>query len=220
MKPLIVLVAALVAAAALPLLAALSLKQAWRRGKVPASCGRSGAFFALFLLRKVGVENVHVVEGGRLFCERYKSGERDIVLSSEVYSGKSISALAHAALQAGHALRHRDNALPAVRLAWWSGVLRLLVNAAPVLFGLLFFVPGGVMKFIPLLAAFGLLLAAAQVLTYPAVRAAAERATGVVFEKELLQPEEMPAFRDALRAASKRHLAAPVLDCLWLRWLW
>ncbi|MDR2863477.1 MAG: zinc metallopeptidase [Puniceicoccales bacterium] len=218
MKPAIVILAVFVAAFAIPWLAAKTVRRAWLEGRTRSASGRSGATFAALILIKSGLRSVNIVENGRLFHERFDVTTREVALSREVHDGHSLSALAHAALQAGHAIQHAECARPYTRLVYWNHTLRLIVNALPVLLVLMALHPGA-WRAIPLLGLFFLLLAGIQVLTFPAVRAAADNARKVVLEHRLLPPEEMDGFQKALKSATERHLAAPLFECFFLRWL-
>jgi Zn-dependent membrane protease YugP len=224
MKPLIVIVAALVAAAALPLFALLGVRRAWRTAQKERitggpAVGKRAVVFAMFMLRRSGERRIRVVEGGRLFCERYDAPNDEIALCREVYAGGSLAAFARAALAVGNTLLIRENARPSVRLARWNSILRILVNTAPLLLVAIIALPGGIAKLGPLLAIFGILLAAAQMLTYPAARAAGERAIALISSNTRLSDDDLPKFKNAIRTAAQSHLAAPLLESFWLRWL-
>jgi Zn-dependent membrane protease YugP len=219
MKFTFVILVVFVAAFALPLLAVQSVRRAWQRGRKTSAAGCNGAVFATLILRRAQVTGVGVVEGGRLFHERFDLASRDIRLSREVYGGRTLAALASAALCAGHAVQCgvRDRAY--ARLVYWDGTLRIIVNALPVVAVLFLLHPAMLLRGVPALGVFCLLLAVVQVLTFPSVRAAAVCARKIIIEHQLLPPAEMEDFQKALKGATERHLAAPVLECFWVRWL-
>jgi Zn-dependent membrane protease YugP len=219
MKFAIAILAVFIAAIALPACAVRSVRRVWAqgRGRRTAS-GLSGASLATLILRYGRVSHIGVVEGGKLFYERFDPSARDVVLSREVHQGRSPAALAHAALCAGHALQHEAAEKPFRRLAFWNNTSRLIVNVLPFLLLFMLLHPGS-WRSIPLLAAFFFLMAAIQVLTFPAARTTATRVRDIILEHRLLPPAEIEEFQRALKSASERHLAAPLLDCFWLRWL-
>lgn len=219
MKPALAIMALFAAAFALPWLSLQGVRRAWQRDRRAASAsGFSGAVFAALILRKAQVRDAGVVEGGRLFYERFNAAAGDVVLSRAVHDGRTVGALAHAALCAGCALQHLARNKSWLRLVYWTQTQRLLANVLPVLGALLLLHPAR-WRYIPVLVLFMFLIAGIQVLTFPAVRAAAARAREVILGHHLLPPAELPAFDRALKAAAERHLAAPLLDCFWLRWL-
>ncbi|MDR1817969.1 MAG: zinc metallopeptidase [Puniceicoccales bacterium] len=216
----LLLVALIVAAFALPVCALASLRRSWMKAsKKPSACGRRGAVFAMLVARRAGLEQVGVAEGGHLFREHFDTGAGDIILSRAVHDGRSVTALAHAALPVGTLLLAQENATPQRRLARWNRATAICVNIFPVVLALFLLHPA-LLRWLPVA---GVLLcvmpAVGQILTYPAAAAAAERVLRAVRENALLPPEEMPEFGAALRTAARRQLAAPLLDCFWLRWL-
>jgi Zn-dependent membrane protease YugP len=207
------------AAAALPLIAVGAVRRGWKAGaKVRTASGLRGASLAMLVLRYGGAKGVDVVEGGGLLQDRFKPGQHAVVLSRPVYDGRSLAALGHAALHAGMALEHAAGAKPVLRLESWSGAVRVFVNVAPPLALLLVLHPA-LLRMAPVAAAACIPVAVVQLLTLPAARAAAARARALVLEHRLLPPEELEAFQRALKSAAERHLAAPLLDCVWLRWM-
>lgn len=218
MKFAIAILAVFVAAIALPVCALYSVRRTWRELNTRRTKSRlCGASLAMLILRHGHAARVGVAEGGRLFYEKFDTSAQDIVLSREVYDGRTLAALGHAAICAGRALTCQADGKPFRRLAFWNGTSRLIVNVLPVLMLLMLLHPGS-WRSLPLLAVFFFFMAGIQVLTLPASRTAATRAREIVLEHGLLPPEELADFQRALKSASERHLAAPLLDCFWLRW--
>jgi Zn-dependent membrane protease YugP len=219
MKFAIAILAVFAAAIALPLCAVRSVRRVWSEKSVRRTASRlSGASLAMLILRHGNATRVGVVEGGKLFYEKFDSSARDVVLSREVHDGRSLAALGHAAMCAGRALEFEADEKPFRRLAFWNGTSRLIVNVIPFLLLFVLLHPGSWRAF-PAFSVFFFLIAAIQVLTFPAARASAARARDIVLEHRLLPPEEIADFQGVLKSAAERHLAAPVLDCFWLRWM-
>ncbi|MDR1497962.1 MAG: zinc metallopeptidase [Puniceicoccales bacterium] len=217
-KPAIIILAVCAAAFALPFFSAQAMRRAWQYWRIKSRTGTCGAVFAVRILRHGNVLGRGVVEGGRLFHEKYDCAARDVILSREVHDGRSLSALAHAALCAGGVLQDNAGFMPRRRLIWWGRIMRFIVNVLPPVVVFLLFHPAS-WRSAPFLVLFCFLISAVQVLTFPAVRDAAARARQVILENQLLPPSEMDAFQKALHGASLRHLAAPLLDCFWVGWL-
>ncbi|MDR2512628.1 MAG: zinc metallopeptidase [Puniceicoccales bacterium] len=218
MKPAIAILAVFAATFAVPWVGLSKARKAWIAGRRKSSTGHCGAVFAVLLLRRAGGKQLRVVEGGRLFYEKFAVSVREIRLSRAVHGGRHLSALAWAALQAGMALEHEVRSRPMARLTSWHCAMRVLVNILPLLVLLLLFRPAS-WRVAPLLVLPCLFIAAMQILTFPAVRAAAATAREIVHTHQLLPPEEMEEFNGALKGAAERHLAAPLLDCFWLAWM-
>src|SRR5262245_36158934 len=103
----------------LPMLA-LSAWAAWatrsrfeRWARVPNHRGISGAEAARYILDRNGLHDVRVVpaHGGQL-SDHYDPRHHEVRLSPEVYGGSSVSAIAVAAHETGHALQHARSYLP------------------------------------------------------------------------------------------------------------
>ncbi len=218
-KAALLLLFLLLGALALPWFTARTMRRGWQKWRQTRSrTGLNGRQFAALLLHRSGLRGVGVVEKGRLFFETYDPAAGDLQLSEPVLGGRHLAALAQAALQVGCALQEHDGDKAWHRLLRWNRIMRWSVNLLPVFTALLLISPGKY-RFLPLVLLLVLFLVAGQILTFPAVRDAAARGKKLVTDHQLLPPEELPEFSSALRAATQRHLAAPLLDCFWLRWL-
>ncbi len=76
--------------------------------KVATRSGLTGAEVAELLLRSRGISDVRVESVGGFLSDHYDPTTKTLRLSSEVYGGRSISALGVAAHETGHALQHAD----------------------------------------------------------------------------------------------------------------
>jgi uncharacterized protein len=143
------------------------MKSKFRKySKIPIAFGLTGKDVAEKMLRENGIYDVtvHSVQGE--LTDHYNPANKTINLSSEVYSGNSISAAAVAAHETGHAIQHatayswltmRSKLVPVVSLAsnWLQWVLLLgviLMNSRPeiLLIGIVLFALTTLFSFITL----------------------------------------------------------------------
>lgn len=98
---------------ALALLAQMYVKSMFRRySRVEGSSGYTGAEAAAEILRRNGIQNVGVFEHQGFLGDHYDPIHKRLVLSPDVYHGRSLSALGVAAHEAGHAIQHKNAYFP------------------------------------------------------------------------------------------------------------
>lgn len=68
----------------------------------------SGVEVAQEILKNNGLDNVYVVETKGYLSDHFDPGQNVVRLSTNVFHGKSISALAIAAHEVGHAIQHKE----------------------------------------------------------------------------------------------------------------
>jgi Zn-dependent membrane protease YugP len=97
----------------LALWAQSKVKGAYQKySKVPNMAGMSGAQAARRILDTEGLYNVPVEVTGGVLSDHYDPRSRKLVLSEEVYSGRSVASVAIAAHEAGHAIQHAQGYAP------------------------------------------------------------------------------------------------------------
>lgn len=93
---------------------------------MPLSTGMSGAEVAQKMLRDYGIHNVRVAEGQGTLTDHYNPKEKVVLLSPDVYHGRSVASAAVAAHECGHAvqddtqyawLKFRSGMVPIVQFA-------------------------------------------------------------------------------------------------------
>ncbi|MCA9858724.1 MAG: zinc metallopeptidase, partial [Thermomicrobiales bacterium] len=80
--------------------------------KVPNTAGMTGAQAARRILDEQGLQSVPIEVTKGVLSDHYDPRSRKLVLSEGVYSGRSISAIAVAAHEAGHAIQHKEAYAP------------------------------------------------------------------------------------------------------------
>jgi hypothetical protein len=184
----------------------------------------TGGQLAEHLLARFGLDGVttEVSEVG----DHYDPARRVVALSDTVYHGRSLTAVAVAAHEVGHALQDHHGYRPLhlrQRMAQWAQSLQrvggVLVIAAPVLL-LASRSPGGLV--VPVVAGLTGALAAVVVhlITLPVeFDASFRRALPVLMDGGYLPAEDVSAARRILSAAALTYVAASLSGVLNL-WYW
>jgi len=160
------------------------------------------------MLRENGITDVKVIcTGGRL-TDHYNPMDQTVNLSKEVYEGATLTAMAVAAHECGHAVQHAVGYAP-LRM---RSALVPVVNFSSkwvmwiILAGLL------VIKTFPELMLFGIVLFALTTLfsfvTLPVEINASVRAINWMEESMLVSREDLPKASAALRAAAYTYVVA------------
>lgn len=179
----------------------------------------SGAEVARRIISTHGLD-VHVEKVSGHLSDHYDPRQKVVRLSSEIYEGTSIAALAVAAHECGHALQHQEN----------YGFLKLRSNLLPLANGGNYL--GWIAIFIGLIAnnftiamvGFGLLLfmLAFQVVTLPVEFDASRRALCILEADSYLDMEETGMAKQMLQAAALTYVAgvaSTILNLLRVLWM-
>jgi Zn-dependent membrane protease YugP len=195
-----------------------------RRHKVDrADFPGTGGELARHLLDRLDLPDVKVevtAEG-----DHYDPGDRAVRLSQDLHDGRSISAVAVAAHEVGHAVQHRDGYAPLLarqRLVestrWVSVLAQIVIPLAPVAVAVTRSPTLGFLVFGVGVLAMGVRVAV-HLVTLPVEldasfgRALPILATGYLHERDL------PAARSVLRAAALTYVAGALISMLnVLRW--
>jgi hypothetical protein len=186
----------------------------------------TGGELARHLLDEAGLSHVKVerVAAG----DHYAPNDKAVRLSAANFDGRSVTAVAVAAHEVGHALQHADGYRPLMlrqKLATWAtGINRagaVLLVTSPVLFAI---TRSPVIMFGQVAGAFAIMLTSVvvHVLTLPTEFNASFRRALPVLER-FIPAEDMPAARSVLKAAAFTYVAAALTTLLditrWLRLL-
>ena len=97
------------------MLAAARVKSTFNKySKVGVSSGITGAEAAARVMRAAGVDGVSIEQHQGFLTDHYDPRAKALRLSPQVYGGRSISALAVAAHEAGHAIQDKERYAPLV----------------------------------------------------------------------------------------------------------
>lgn len=176
-----------------------------RYSKIYNSRGMTGREVAAEILYQNGLGHVEIHEVRGHLSDHYNPGNRTLNLSSEVYHGKSVAALAVAAHECGHALQHKEgykplmvrNAIvPVCNFSQYIGWIAIVA---------------GLILSRPALAWFGVILMGAmlafQLITLPVEFDASSRALSILNDRYLANDEYSGA-KSMLNAAALTYVAS------------
>ena len=185
-------------------------------GKIPLTSGLTGQEVAEKMLNDNGIYDVKVISVNGFLSDHYNPATKTVNLSPEVYQGRSIASAAVAAHECGHALQHaaaypwlkvRSNLVPVVQfsstLVQWvllAGVI--LINAFP---GILL---AGIILF-AITTLFSLI-------TLPVEFDASNRALAWLSGSHVVNSEEFPKAKDALKWAAMTYVVAAIASVVTL----
>ncbi len=186
----------------------------------------TGGEFAVHLLKKFKIDGVEV-EQGLANGDHYSPHEKKIRLSPDNFHGKSISAVAIAAHEVGHAIQYqrresivllRERLTPLVIIT--EKLAMGLVAISPLLM-IIFKVPQlGLFAILASLITLGLSVLFQFIILPMEWDASFNKALPILEQGAYLNEEELPAARKILRAAAMTYVAATLSSILnvW-RWL-
>ena len=189
--------------------------------KMTNTMGISGREVAEKILRDNGINNISVncIKGE--LSDNYNHGKKTLNLSASNYNGTTISAVAVAAHEAGHALQYKDNYLPikirnfiipttsiVSRIVWPLIIIGILVSVfATTGFGY-YIIIGSV-----ILMGLSVLL---NLVTLPVEYNASRRAMEQISKMQLLGDNELPMAKEMLNAAALTYVAAFIMSILYM----
>ena len=186
----------------------------------------TGGQFATHLLKKFNINDVSV-EQGSADGDHYSPLEKKIRLSPDIFHGKSISAVAIAAHEVGHAIQYqrkesivllREKLTPVVMLTEKLAIG--LVAISPLLI-IIFKIPQlGLFAILASLITLGLSVLFQFIILPMEWDASFNKALPIIQQGGYLSDNELPAARKILRAAAMTYVAATLSSILrvW-RWL-
>jgi Zn-dependent membrane protease YugP len=182
--------------------------------KIPSARGTTGVETAKFLLQYNGLPDVKIEAVEGKLSDHYDPRSKTVRLSTNNYKGRSLSAVAVAAHEVGHAvqdgkgyvpLKIRHSILPATNFGSWAAFPLFII-------GFLFNTP--------LLMDIGIILFAGVVIfhlvTLPVEFNASHRALAQLSSNGMLIEEEMKGARKVLNAAALTYVAATAVAVIHL----
>lgn len=206
----------LIPAILLSIYAQFRISSAYKRySKIRSQAGLTGAQTARALLNSNGLYDVRVERVGGRLSDHYDPRTRAINLSEDVYQGTSLSSVAVAAHETGHALQHASGYFPMTLRSSFVPVANLGSGAGPILIMVGLFMPtyGWLLDLGIFAFAFAVLF---QIITLPVEYNASHRALSLLQEGNMLGSEEVRGARSVLNAAALTYVAAALAAVLQL----
>lgn len=196
-------------------------KHARARKDLPGTGGQ----LARHLCERFGLTDVKV-EAGQEGQDHYDPLARTVRLSPSFFEGRSLSAVAVAAHEVGHAIQHhRDERLMSWRTQWGPSLVRIqriasLVLIAAPLAGVL----GKAPQFSVLLVLAAIALMGSRLIFHLTTLplewdASFGKALPILRQGEYLPERDMPAVRSVLKAAALTYVASALIELLQF-WRW
>jgi len=189
--------------------------------KISTISGLNGRDIALKMLEDHQIDNVKVISVVGKLTDHYNPQDRTINLSSDVYSGKHVSAAAVAAHECGHAVQHakayqwlqiRSQMVPMVNFS----------NKIMTAIMILGFIGAGVLKIFPfttIILVFVILQAvvtAFTLITLPVEFDASKRALIWLKTSNISNQQEIKYAEDALKWAASTYVVAALASAAYL----
>ena len=177
--------------------------------------GKSGAEVAREILDKHGLQDIYVVETKGNLTDHYDPKRKVIRLSSDVYHKESISSVAVAAHECGHAIQDKDNysfmriraaLVPFVNFSSYAGYIAIVFGVVANLIDLIWL---GII--------FEIVILIFQLVTLPVEIDASKRALKEIEAMDTLNKAELDKGRLVLIAAAMTYIAsvaAAILELL------
>jgi Zn-dependent membrane protease YugP len=202
-------------------IASLMVRLAFNKySQVPNSRGYTGAQAARILLERAGIDDVRIVSTHGYLSDHYNPLTKELALSEQVYSSRSIAAVGVATHEAGHAIQHATGYAP----LWLRSALVPTAGIGSSL-GVFMMIIGCLGHSLQWLVLAGAVLFSAvvlfQLVTLPVEFNASSRAKALVVEAGIVYPEERRGIDAVLNAAALTYVAAAIQTVLvLLYYLW
>lgn len=197
----------------IPLIAQLYINSVYSESKQKAnSKGLCGQEVARKILDANGLENVHIVEVNGVLSDHYDPRQKVVRLSTEIFHGESVAALAVAAHECGHAIQDKENyAFLRIR-ALLVPVVNFINNTAYIIFLISVFLQLFDFMLIAFAAVFMTLIF--QIITLPVEFNASALALKQVEKLNIVTKDDSDAAGRMLKAAALTYVAAVISSLL------
>ena len=196
----------------LPLIAQLYVSSTYKKYiKVKSRCDLTGYDMAKKILENNGLSNLYIVEIKGTMTDHYDPTRKIVRLSTDVYNGNSVSSIAIAAHECGHAIQDKEGygffkirslIVPVVSLATKAAYVILFIGALLEFMDLIF---AGIV-----LVGFGLVF---QLVTLPVELDASSRALKEM-EKCGILSDDTDGVKVMLKSAALTYVAAVISSAL------
>jgi uncharacterized protein len=198
-------------------IASMMVKSAFNKGKnVILRSGMTGSEVARKVLESANIYDVEIHQQGGFLTDYYNPTNKTLVLSADVYNGRSASAAGVAAHEAGHAIQHAHAYVPMyIRSAIVPAAnIGSMLGPYLVIFGIMLGAAEGAGLGYSL-AVIGVLMFGAatffSIITVPVEFDASSRAKKELYSLRIIEgDEELGAVSSVLRAAGLTYVAAAI----------
>lgn len=191
----------------IPLIAQINVSSTFAKYKqIANSKGLCGQEVARAILDANGLNNVHIVEVHGTLSDHYDSNQKVVRLSSDVFHGETIGALAVAAHECGHAIQDKENYTLLRIRAFLVPVVNLITYSAYIMFFVSLFLQMFDFILVAIAAVFMSLLF--QLVTLPVEFDASKRAMNQLNKLSLVNKKEHDGAHATLKAAAWTYVAA------------
>lgn len=166
----------------------------------------TGAEAARIILDKNNLEKIYVVETNGTLSDHYDPSRKVIRLSKDVFNKTTISALAIAAHEVGHAIQDKENYTFLKLRSIISPSVNFITNLGYV--GLIFAIFANQTMYINILIYTLIATLIFQLVTLPVEFDASKRAIQQLEKLELIKPNENQKVKSVLNAAAFTYVAA------------
>ncbi len=197
----------------LPILAQVKIKTTYNKySKIANNAGYTGKEIARRILDKNGLDNVNIVSVSGNLSDHYDPRNKSVALSDEIYSNNSVSSIAVAAHECGHAIqdkvgysfmRFRSSLVPVVNITSTVSSVFILLGFFTEYVGL---IDIGIV-----LLSVGLLF---QLVTLPVEFDASRRAKNELTEMGVIASDEAKGVKKVLSAAAFTYVAGFLASAL------
>ena len=191
----------------IPLIAQINVSSTFAKYKqIANSKGLCGQEVARAILDANGLNNVHIVEVRGTLSDHYDSNQKVVRLSSDVFHGETIGALAVAAHECGHAIQDKENYTLLRIRAFLVPIVNLITYSAYIMFFVSLFLQMFDFILVAIAAVFMSLLF--QLVTLPVEFDASKRAMNQLNKLSLVNKKEHDGAQATLKAAAWTYVAA------------
>ena len=196
-----------------------------RFSQVPTKKGMRGADVAAAILADNGIRDVEIERLDANAGDHYDPTHKKIRLSAHVHDASSVTAVAVAAHEAGHAIQHNESYSPLVLRGAVFPIVRLTSGAAIPLIIIGFVLASvatfdGLSQFAPIIIDVGIIFFAVTVvfhlITLPVEFNASRRAAEVLERGRFLTDDEIRGTKKVLNAAALTYVAAATVAMMQL----
>ena len=196
-----------------PIIASIKLRSTYSKyKKINNGKGLSGFEVARKILDSNCMKDMYIVEVPGNLTDHYDPRQKVVRLSSDIFHGKSIAAVAVAAHECGHAIQDKENyTFMKIRSAI-APVVSFVTRIAYILFfiSIILQLLGG-LYFALIMVVFSLVF---QIITLPVEFNASDRALKKIEEYGLVTKDEHDGAKKVLTAAAMTYVAAVLSDLL------